>query len=185
MREATRSDRLHAIESRYAVDEAASDEQFLAAAKLYAREIVARFGLSVSVSALSWAVSTRAKRRAGAVKHREGSPETVSLTRQYFETKGWSSMAAIVRHELIHVHLLNEMDDGGHGEQFHALAEELHAPRHCERFAEPSWWVVCTGCPTRIPRYRRSKLVTHPEEYACGNCGGGFRVETTDTRTES
>jgi SprT-like protein len=48
------------------------------------------------------------------------------------------------------------------------------------QFAEPDWWVVCEQCGTRLARYRRSKLVKNPEEYACGECSGPLRVEPAD-----
>jgi len=162
---------------RYAVDDGATDEQFLAAAKLYAREVVDRHDLAVDVSDLEWSVSKRAKRRAGAVKHRDGDPESVVLTWDHFAAQGWEAAAATVRHELIHVHLLAEEGDATHGAAFEALAAELDAPLHCERFTDPKWWVVCEDCDARIARYRRSKLVEQPEQYRCRDCGGRFRVE--------
>lgn len=161
----------------YDVDSDVSREEFLAVAKVYARDVVETYDLSVAVSDLDWEVSTRAKRRAGAVKHRDGAPQTVSLTWAHFQERGWAAAAATVRHELIHVHLLNEHGDAGHGERFGALADELQAPVRCERFAEPSWWVICRDCGGEMARYRRSKLVEHPAAYRCGGCGGRLRVE--------
>lgn len=155
-------------------------EEFLAVAKLYARAVVEDHGLAVDVDALDWEVSTRAKRRAGAVKHRDACPETVSLTWDYFQTKGWDAMAETIRHELVHVHLLNEFADCSHGERFRRLATQLDTGVHCERFAEPNWWVVCRSCGQRTGRYRRSKLVTNVEAYRCGNCGGRLRREKND-----
>lgn len=165
---------------RYAVEPDATTEQFLAAAKLYARAVVDRHDLSVDVSDLDWEVSRRAKRRAGAVLYRDGEPETVRLTWGQFEGEGWRAAAATVRHELIHVHLLAEDGDASHGEAFRRLAEELDTHVHCERFADPAWWVTCVDCGARLARYRRSKLVEEPERYACGDCGGAFRVESAD-----
>lgn len=165
---------------RYAVDDAASDEEFLAAAKLYAREVVDQHDLSVDVSDLEWSVSKRAKRRAGAVKHRDGNPESVVITRAHFTEHGWEAAAATVRHELIHVHLLAEDGDATHGAAFEDLADDLDAPINCERFTDPEWWVICEDCESRIARYRRSKLVEQPERYRCRDCGGEFRVEAAE-----
>lgn len=165
---------------RYAVTPECSHEEFLAAAKLYAREVVGRHGLAVDVSRLDWAVSTRAKRRAGAVTYRDGEPEAVKLTWGQFENEGWRAAAETVRHELVHVHLINEADDPSHGEAFRRLAGRLDTHVHCERFADPEWWVTCIDCGVRLARYRRSKLVREPERYACGDCGGAFRVEPAD-----
>jgi len=165
---------------RYDIAADCSREEFLAVAKVYAREVVDRYDLSASVSALSWEVSTRAKRRAGAVRYRDGAPETVVLTWDHFANEGWAATAATIRHELIHVHLLNECGDASHGERFEVLAERLHTHVHCDRFVSPKYWVVCTDCGARLARYRRSKLVDQPDQYRCGDCGGPFRVERND-----
>jgi len=169
-----------ALERRYHVSRDCSREEFLAVAKVYAREVADRHDLSVSVSDLEWSVSDRAKRRAGAVKHRDGDPQSVVLTWGQFEARGWAATAATIRHELIHVHLLNEADDPSHGDRFRDLAQRLDTGVHCDRFTDPDWWVVCENCGTRLARYRRSKLVTKPEAYACGDCGGDLRVEAVD-----
>ena len=160
----------------YTVSPDCSHEEFLAVAKVYARRVVDHSGLSVRVDDLEWKVSTRAKRWAAAVRHTAGTPTTVVLTWEYFETAGWTAMAESIRHELVHVHLLNEEDDPSHGPRFRALAERLDTAVHCERFAEPKWWVTCTECGIRLARYRRSTLTEHPERYGCGDCGGRLEV---------
>jgi predicted SprT family Zn-dependent metalloprotease len=161
----------------YAVSPDCSREEFLAVAKVYARAVVAEHDFAVSVSDLSWEGSTRRKRRAGAVRYRNGDPKAVVLTWAQFQNQGWTAAAATLRHELVHVHLSNEADDASHGPAFERLAERLHTHVHCERFVPPEWWVVCTDCGARLPRYRRWKLVTDTDQYQCGNCGGRFRVE--------
>lgn len=165
---------------RHRVEPGCTRGEFLAVAKVYAREVVDNHDLTVSVSDLEWDVSERAKRRAGAVKHRDGDPQSVVLTWSQFEERGWSATASTIRHELIHVHLLNEADDSTHGDRFRDLARELETDVHCERFSDPEWWVICQDCGNRLARYRRSKLVTHSNEYACGECGGKFRVESNE-----
>ena len=164
----------------YAVGPEVSVEEFLAVAKVYAREVVRSNDLSVRVSGLDWEVSKRAKRRAGAVKYRDGVPETVSLTWAHFQERGWGAAAETIRHELIHVHLINEHGDSSHSERFRALAERLQCSVHCERFTEPKWWVVCESCGSELARYRRSKLVEQTESYRCGGCGGRLRTERND-----
>jgi predicted SprT family Zn-dependent metalloprotease len=165
---------------RYAVGPDCTEAEFLAAVRVYARDVVARHDLSVAVSALDWSVSTRAKRRAGAVLHRDGEPQSVVLTWEQFAEAGWAAAAATVRHELVHVHRLNEAGDATHGAAFRRLADRLDAPFSCARFAEPAYWVVCRDCDARLARYRRSKLVTEPDSYRCGDCGGRFRVARTE-----
>ncbi|SDJ30886.1 SprT-like family protein [Halovenus aranensis] len=177
---ATVSDKSLPDPAAYSVSRPCTHEEFLAAAKVYARAVVRATALSVTVSDLSWTVSTRAKRRAGAVRHRNGEPESVSLAWRQFEHGGWSATASTVRHELIHVHLLNENNDPGHGPAFRQLAETLETTVHCQRFTDPEWWVHCEDCETRLARYRRSKLVANPAAYQCGNCGGDLRVDPGD-----
>ena len=166
--------------ARYAVSSACSHAEFLAAAKLYARAVADRHDLSVSVGDLDWKVSTRAKRRAGAVHHRDGDPERITLAWRQFENEGWVATAATVRHELVHVHLLAEDGDASHGPAFRQLAEDLDTHVRCERFTPPAFWVICTDCDARIARYRRSKIVESPERYQCGDCGGRLRVEEVE-----
>jgi SprT-like protein len=165
---------------RFRVDPDCSREEFIAVAKVYAREVVDRHDLSVSVSDLEWTVSEHAKRHAGAVKHRAGNPQSVVLTWAQFAERGWSAAAATIRHELIHAHLLNETGDPSHGDRFRELARRLDTNVRCELFARPDWWVVCEGCGSRLARYRRSKLVSEPEAYACSDCAGDLRVEPTE-----
>ncbi|WP_224337487.1 SprT-like domain-containing protein [Haloprofundus halobius] len=166
----------------YAVGPEATVPEFLAVSKLYAREVVRHYGLTVDVSGLDWEVSKRAKRRAGAVKHRDGTPETVSLTWEFFQNCGWEATAETIRHELVHVHLLNEEGDGSHGARFEELAAELDTHVNCERFAEPKWWIRCASCGTALARYRRSKLVENTESYRCGSCGGSLRLSENRPR---
>lgn len=157
---------------RFEIRTDASDEELLAVCKMYARAVVDCHGLTASVSDLEWQVSARAKRRAGAVHHRDGDPVRVVLARELFANRGWEGVAETVRHELIHVHLLNERDDAGHGDAFREWADRLRTNVRCVRFADPRWIVECEDCGGEIHRYRRSKLVKWPEKFRCGECGG-------------
>jgi predicted SprT family Zn-dependent metalloprotease len=161
----------------FRISQDATEGQFLAAAKVYARAVVDNCDLTVDVGGLDWEISKRAKRRAGAVRHQDSNPQSVALTWDYFQANGWAGTAATIRHELIHVHLLNEYDDSSHGRRFKEWAAELDAAVHCDQFTPPRWWVRCTSCGAEIARYRRSKLVKKPEMYQCGECGGELSVE--------
>lgn len=154
-----------------------SQDEFLSVVKVYARKVVSEYDLDVDISSLTWEVSTRAKRRAGAVKHVNGEPSSVSITWEYFKQNGWMDTASTVRHELIHVHLLNLKNDASHGMEFKKWAKRLDTSLHCDLFVEPKWWIVCQCCESEIARYRKSKLVEHPEKYRCRNCGGEFQVK--------
>ena len=166
----------------YTIAPPCTHEEFLAVAKVYARAVVRAADLSVEVSALEWKVSTRAKRRAGALTYRGDEPVRVTLAWKQFEQRGWSATASTIRHELLHAHLLNEGVGPGHGPEFRRLAQALETNVHCERFTDPTWWVHCTDCSHQIARYRRSKLVSNPEQYRCGECGGRLRVERNDSQ---
>ena len=164
----------------YEISQPCTHEELLAVAKVYARAVVRETGLTVSVSELDWEMSTRAQRRAGATTYRDGEPQSIKLAWKQFERRGWEATASTIRHELIHVHLLNEDVGSGHGEPFRRLAAELETDVHCERFTDPKWWVHCTECDATLARYRRSKLISNPDSYKCANCGGDFRVEAND-----
>lgn len=167
----------------YAVDaDATTREEFLAVVRVYAREVVRNHDLTVDVDALDWTVSERARRRAGAVHHRDGVPERVSIAWALFENRGWGAAAETVRHELIHAHLLNEHGDSSHGGRFEAWARRLRTPVTCELFADPNYWVVCRDCGSELARYRASKLVKNPDDYRCGGCGG--RLDSRDAGGE-
>jgi SprT-like protein len=168
----------------YEVDADVSPAEFLAVAKVYARDVVDNYDLSVSVSDLDWEVSKRAKRRAGAVTYRGDDPEAVSLTWEYFQEHGWGATASVVRHELVHVHRLNEAGDASHGDAFQAWADTLQTSVTCERFADPNWWVECRDCGSEMPRYRKSKLVKQPKNYRCGGCGGRLTAGPAAERDE-
>jgi len=163
--------------SFYRISPDCSQSEFLSAAKVYARRVAEEYDLHVRVSDLSWEVSTRAKRRAGAVKRVGGKPAAISLTWEYFQQKGWKEVAATIRHELIHVHLINQYDDHSHGERFRRLADRLNTHVNCDRFCDPKWWVICEDCGSRVPRYRKSKLVKNPDKFQCGNCSGTFVIK--------
>ena len=161
----------------YKISKNSSKNEFISVVKTYAKSVVSEFDMDVDVRALNWEVSSRAKRRAGAVKHHNGDPKSISITWDHFQKNGWLAVASTIRHELIHVHLLNLKDDSTHGPNFQKLANKLDAPLHCERFSEPKWWVICEECDLRIERYQKSNLVKSPHQYRCGSCGGKFYVK--------
>ena len=150
-------------------------------AKEYAREVAAEHFPDFSLEEVRWEVSTRAKRRAGATKYnRETGEITISLTWAAYEELGWEDTRATIRHELIHAYQFDTRGQSGHGAAFRGWADRLDAPRHCPLFETPKWWVICTDCNERTPRYRRSKVVKHPTPYAC-SCGGSIHVEATSS----
>jgi len=162
--------------SWYAIEPGGSEGEFLAVAKVYARDVVAEFDLDVTISAIDWEVSKRAKRRAGLIKYKDETPRKIILSWKLFTNKGWDSVAATIRHELIHAHLITTKGDGTHGADFETLAEELQTHVHCETFVDPEWIIQCRDCEVEYQRYRRSKVVSQPDQYSCGACGGTLAV---------
>ncbi|MEF8812732.1 MAG: SprT-like domain-containing protein [Halovenus sp.] len=85
----------------------------------------------------------RARRERG--RSRDDTPEAVVLTRGQLEYDGWTAMAATIRHELVHAHLIGAYGDASHGERFRRLADRLGAPRHCDGSPTPRRTGVATA----------------------------------------
>jgi predicted SprT family Zn-dependent metalloprotease len=50
-------------------------------------------------------------------------------------------MTSIIRHELIHAHLVAKKGEQRHSKEFKKWADQLDTEVHCELFTEPDWWV--------------------------------------------
>ena len=156
------------------------DDELLARARIHARTV----DIDVDWDCLEWAVSARAKRRAGLCRwERNREVATIILSRAAYEAYEWETFAAVVRHELIHAWEFQQFGESGHGERFRRVAARLEAPRHCPSFTEPRYVLQCQNerCDWRATRHRASKPVTTPERYRCGNCGADYTVEHTDS----
>jgi predicted SprT family Zn-dependent metalloprotease len=106
---------------------------------------------------------------------------TVRLTWRAHETHDAFKTAAIIRHELIHIEQVQQFGTADHGQTFQARRAELKAPRHCEPFAPARYRLYCRQCnQVAARRYRRSKLVKHPEIYQSGCCSASLRVEVCE-----
>lgn len=152
-----------------------SREQLLDFARAYARTL----DIDVEFDAIEWAISERAKRRAGACHYDKASGTvTIRLAWRAYEKHGWSEMQDTIRHELVHAWEFQHFGEAGHGPGFRRKADELDAPRYCREFAEPRLRLVCRNddCDWSAGRHRASKTVTHPERRRCGSCGGKYEV---------
>ena len=159
------------------VDEPGSPAKLLERAAEYATSV----SLAVDFEEITWEVSHRAKRRAGACRYDANSGEvTIRLTWAAYEAFGWEEFTGVIRHELVHAYEFQTRGESGHGPRFRALAKSVDAPRRCQRFSPPAYWVTCRDCGERLARYRRSKLVKQPDRYRCGSCGGTLSVERND-----
>jgi len=149
-----------------------------------AREYAATIDLDVDLDAVSWEVSRRAKRRAGAaVYHRADESVTIRLTWAAYRSFGWNEFTDVIRHELVHAWEFLEYGESGHGERFRAKADAVGASRHCPSFSVPRLQLLCTGtgCDWTVDRFKASKTVTKPEKHRCGACGSRYVVEHVDT----
>jgi len=156
------------------------DDEIVARARIHAREVRDEHELAIDLGAIEWAVSTRARRRAGACRwHADREVATIVLARRAYERYEWPAFAGIVRHELVHAWEFQQFGESGHGDRFRKRAAALEAPRYCETFVEPRYVLRCleADCDWRAKRHRASKPVKTPDQYRCGACGGGYEVE--------
>lgn len=160
--------------------------------KAYAMQALEIYELDVELAVVEWEVSTRAKRRAAAVKSpslpdasvgtprvwEEGVPPscTISLSwraAESFECEEWS---ATLRHELVHVEQFQTFGSTNHGPAFKRRAERVDAPIRVRRFSDPAYVLICTECEQHVAhRYRKSKLVRQPGSYRSGCCEAPLR----------
>ena len=159
-----------------------TDEEILAHARVHARSVADAVG--VDLERVSWAVSARSKRRAGAARYdRRAEMVTIVLSRRAYHAFDREAFEAIVRHELIHAWEFLTFGESGHGPRFRERAAEFDVPIHCEAFAEPRYVLRCqtADCDWRLRRHRASKPVKVPERYRCSDCGGDLCVEHVES----
>lgn len=139
--------------------------------------------LDVDLEDIPVEVSMKMKRTAGKVAHIKGSDQVKYIRYAYkaYKKWGWDEFAKTIRHELIHVHTVQNYQKGGHGPLFKSMVEPLETHRHCELFAEneAKYVLHCSDCDEIVAhRHKRSKTVKHPEKYLSKCCNAPLRVET-------
>lgn len=139
--------------------------------------------LNVNLDEVPVELSDQMKRTAGKVIHVKGSDKVkcIRYALKAYETWGWKQFAETIRHELIHVHTVQNYQKGGHGRLFKTLVEPLETHRHCETFSEneAKYVLYCTECDKDVAyRYKKSKIVKQPSRYQSGCCNASLRVET-------
>jgi hypothetical protein len=176
-----------------------TDADLIAWSREYCRTVRRERGVDVRFDLVDWAVSTRAKRRAAAVKRpklpdatvgepydwdsvpdADGRPLpcTLSLTREAFETFDRAEWAATLRHELVHVEQYQRDGTTDHGPAFRERAAALDTDVHCPVFADPKYVLTCEVCGGLVARrYRECKLVRESERYRSDCCGAGLVVD--------
>lgn len=138
--------------------------------------------LNVDLDGIPTEVSHKMKKTAGKVARIKGSSEVKYIRYAYkaYQEWGWEKFASTIRHELIHVHTVQNYQKGGHGRLFKTLVGPLDTHRHCEKFAtdEAKYVLHCTDCDKDVAhRHKRSKTVKQPEKYRSNCCNAPLRVE--------
>ena len=138
--------------------------------------------LDIDLDGIPVETSTKMKKTAGKVAAIKSSDEVKYIQYAYkaYQKWGWEQFASTIRHELIHVHTVQNYKRGGHGKLFKSLVEPMNTHRHCESFStdEAKYHLFCTECDKLVAhKFRRSKTVKRPEEYQSRCCKAPLRVE--------
>lgn len=77
---------------------------------------------------------------------------TIRLSWDAYQEYGWEQFSRTAHHDLIHAWQYTEYGEADHGPTFCRWIKPLETGRHCEQYAEPTYWVVCEQCERRDPR---------------------------------
>ncbi|WP_226908790.1 SprT-like domain-containing protein [Haloferax massiliensis] len=185
----------HEDGSQSAYDAVETGDELVSWSRAYCRRAASDYDFSVDLHRVEWEVSTRAKRRAAAVKtptvddaavgepkqwestsaradRLGGAPTcTMSLSWRAFESFDRAEWSATLRHELVHVEQFQAFGATDHGPAFKRRAEAVDAPVRVRRFAEPKYTLTCEDCSADVAyRYRECKLVRRSSAYRSACC---------------
>jgi len=132
--------------------------------------------LDVDLSDIPVEISIKLKRTSGKVAWINGTSEIKYIRYAFkaYQKWGWEKFAETIRHELIHVHTIQNYQKGGHGRLFKMLVDKMDTTRHCESFCEDEakYILQCSECDKEIGRrHKRSKIVKQPWKYDSKCCG--------------
>lgn len=180
-----------------ALAHAETHEELILGSRAYCREAAREYDIDVTFSLVDWEVSTRAKRRAAAVKRTKipnaevGTPInwesaadrlgrsvddlqncTLSLTWAAYEAFDSGEWTATLRHELVHIEQFQRDGTTDHGSAFEERAIAVDATVKCPPFADPKYLLTCAACESVVGRrYRDCKLVREHDQYRSSCCG--------------
>ncbi|WP_415382158.1 SprT-like domain-containing protein [Halosimplex sp. TS25] len=187
-----------------AYDEISTHDDLVAWSRDYCKDVRREWLVDVRFDLVEWEVSTRAKRRAAALKRpkipeaevgtpidwesavaaggrRAGGrpfPATLSLTWDAFDAFDREEWESTLRHELVHLEQYQHCGTTDHGSAFKARARELDTEVHCETFSDPKYVLRCAECDALVARrYRDCKLVRRADEYRSSCCQAALAVE--------
>jgi hypothetical protein len=155
-----------------------------------AQALRARHDLAVGFESVRWDTSSRAKRRAAAVRRpripgaRIGEPiawedttyercpeVTLVLTLAAARSLAPGVWEGVLLHELLHIEQFQRFGATDHGPAFRDRAAAVGAPLTVPRFAPPRYALRCSLCESTVAeRYRRSRVVTDRHRYRSGCC---------------
>ncbi|WP_181686939.1 SprT-like domain-containing protein [Halorhabdus salina] len=167
-------------------------DELITWSRAYAKEARREWLLDVRLDLVEWTVSTRARRRAAAVKRpqipdatvgepidwtrvpdSDGRPLpcTVALTWDAFEAFSKTEWASTLRHELLHVEQFQRDGTTDHGPAFKRRARAVETDVHCRTFATPRWLFRCGACGQEVARrYRECAFVREYDDYRSECC---------------
>jgi predicted SprT family Zn-dependent metalloprotease len=160
-----------------------SKPELKAAIEEYQFWVVEEYPLEIDFDGIPVEVSTKLKRTAGKVAHIRGSKKVKHIRYAWkaYQTWGWEKFTETIRHELIHVHTVQNHAKGGHGHLFKRMVPDLDTTRHCESFSddEAKYVLSCSECEKEVARrFRKSKTVKRPEKYRSKCCKAPLHVQT-------
>ena len=143
------------------------------------RDYAETIEIDVPLEKVEIEISKRLQRAAGKAIRR-GDNLKMRFAWKAYQSWGWNDdWEGTIRHELVHIWEYYNHDSGGHGLRFKTKAAEYDAPLHCPSFAEDEakWFIICSGCGNRMPRFRKSKVIENPGAYRSACCSEKIEVE--------
>ncbi|MFB6162471.1 MAG: SprT-like domain-containing protein [Halococcoides sp.] len=133
--------------------------------------------LPVDCEAIDWSVTERAQRRAGVCRYDPaGRTVTIELAWPACRDAGWDRVRGTIRHELVHAWEFRRYGRSDHGDRFALMARTIDAPIDRDCAVRGRIELACRRCSWSDPRFRASRPVRRPAEYACPDCGGALGV---------
>lgn len=200
------------VVSTPAFEDIETHDDLLSWSKSYCKRARRDWVIDVRFDLVEWDVSTRAKRRAAAVKRPkiEGAsvgdpldwetaetadgyesdgrpfPCTMSLTWDAYDAYDRAEWTAILRHELVHVEQYQAYGTTDHGSEFRARASDLDTDVHCRTFSTPRYVLRCVDCDTVVARrYRDCKLVREYDSYRSSCCSASLSRSEPGVESET
>lgn len=140
------------------------------------------YPIDVDLDGIPTEISTRMKSTAGKVCYNKGDfrVKYIRYALKAYQKWGWDELASTIRHELIHVHTVQNYEKGGHGRLFKRMVPKMDTSRHCETFAEDDakYILFCKECDAEVVRrFKMCKSVKNPGRYRSKCCQAPLRVE--------